>query len=139
MDGADVHAALATLAMRIRDDETAARHYREALRLDPGMRGVGNNLAWLLATSASEFLRDPQEAIRIVEAMLESRDSESAALFDTLAAAYAAAGRFEDAIRTATDAIELWRAAGTDTEDARKQVEARLTLYRAHHPYVAPR
>ncbi|MEE8476669.1 MAG: tetratricopeptide repeat protein [Myxococcota bacterium] len=142
MDGADVHAALATLAMRIRDDETAARHYREALRLDPGMRGVGNNLAWLLATSASEFLRDPQEAIRIVEAMLESRDSESAAWLDTLAAGYAAAGRFEDAIRTVNDAIELWPAAGGDTDDAqdaRKQVEARLTLYRAHRPYVAPR
>ena len=135
MDTADLHVALATLAMRDREYETSIRHYREALRLNPGMRGATNNLAWLLATSPRESLRDPDRAIRIAEAMLGSRGSENAALLDTLAAGYAAAGRFEDAIRTATEAIALWPAAN---DNARKQVEARLALYRAHRTYVAP-
>ncbi len=135
LDTADVHVALATLAMRGLDCATAIRHFREALRLNPGMRGAANNLAWLLATSSHESLRDPEEAIRIAEAMLGSRNTESPALLDTLATSYAAAGRFEDAIRTANEAIGRWP---TANDDARKEVEARLALYRAHRAYVAP-
>lgn len=134
LDTADVHVALATLAMRGRECETAIHHYREALRLNPGMRGAANNLAWLLATSPRESLRDPDQAIRIAEAMLGSRDSENPALLDTLATGYAAAGRFQDAIRTANEAIGRWPA----NDDARKEVEARLALYRAHRAYLAP-
>ncbi|MEE8508376.1 MAG: tetratricopeptide repeat protein, partial [Myxococcota bacterium] len=135
LDTADVHVALATLAMRGGECETAIRHFREALRLKPGMRRAANNLAWLLATTPRESLRDPDQAIRIAETMLGSWDSENPALLDTLATGYAAAGRFEDAIRTAREAIGRWPAAN---DDARKEVEARLALYRAHRAYVAP-
>jgi hypothetical protein len=52
---------------------------------------------------------------------------------DTLAVAYAAAGRFDAAIATAQNAIDLARAAGQ--ADLVKEIEARLELYRSGCAY----
>jgi hypothetical protein len=56
-----------------------------------------------------------------------------AAYPDTLAAAYAAAGRFNDAIATAQKAIELANSAG-QTQGV-KQIESRLQMYREQRAY----
>jgi tetratricopeptide (TPR) repeat protein len=110
----------------------AQRHGREALRLQPGYTDAANNLAWLLATAADPALRDPREAIRLVEA--DANSSEAPWLLDTLAAAYAADGRFDDAIRTADRAARIaTRQALTVSAD---RIRDRLSLYRLHRPYV---
>ena len=54
-------------------------------------------------------------------------------MLDTLAAAYAEAGRFEDAVRTAQKALELTKSAA-QAETARG-IEERLRLYQAGRPY----
>jgi Flp pilus assembly protein TadD len=61
---------------------------------------------------------------------LKKRD----AYLDALAAAYAAAGRFADAVTTAQKAIELARAAGQP--QAANEIAPRLELYHSKRPYL---
>jgi spermidine synthase len=134
LESEEVHVALGTLALRRHEAEPAVRHFREALRLNPDQPSAANNLAWLLATSESDRVRDPAESIRIAEATLVTAAGSNPAVLDTIAAAYAAAGRFEAAVRTATDAARLAREAGDGA--LAEEIEARLVLYRSDRPYV---
>jgi hypothetical protein len=129
-----VHAALGTLAMRRGEAEVAVRHLRAALRHRPDLHGAANNLAWLLATNPSAPVRDPEEAIRLAEATRAAMSAPPATVIDTLAAAYAAAGRFDEAIGTATEAAALARESGDGT--LADEIEARLALYRSGTAYV---
>jgi spermidine synthase len=52
---------------------------------------------------------------------------------DTLAAAYAAAGRYDEAVRVAEQALRQVEAGGPPA--LAEQVRARLALYRAGRPY----
>ncbi len=54
-------------------------------------------------------------------------------MLDTLAAAYAEAGHFDEAVATARKAVELAAAAGQNTLAG--QIEARLQLYRQQKPF----
>jgi spermidine synthase len=112
----------------------AVEHNREALRLEPRLRSARNNLAWLLATSPDASLRDPAEALRLAEGLRNEMREPSANLLDTLAAAYAAAGRFEEAIRSAEQAMALAEAEGAL---ARAQTfRRRISDYRSREPYI---
>jgi tetratricopeptide (TPR) repeat protein len=134
LEAAEVHAALGSLALRRADPELAVRHLRRAVRDRPDLHSIANNLAWLLATSPSERMRDPEEAIRIAEATVGALQEPNAAMLDTLAAGYAAAGRFDAAIRTAAAASALARETG-DAAQA-DEIAARLVLYRSHTAYI---
>jgi spermidine synthase len=86
----------------------------------------------LLATSHDSSLREPDEAIRLIERIaLESQDP---GLLDTLAAAYAAAGRFNAAVTTASRAASGAEALGNETDAS--EFRARSSLYRRGEPYV---
>jgi len=114
----------------------AIRHYQEALRLQPDDVEVLNNLAWILATAAEARLRVGAEAVRLAERACELNDRKNPTLLDTLAAAYAAAGRFDEAVRTAEEARRLALAAGAKMlADA---IGARLELYRSGRSYGEP-
>ena len=112
----------------------AILHYRRALQLRPNWLSPLNNLAWILATSADDKLRDPAEAVRLAErASQESAGQPSPGVLDTLAAAYAAANQFDKAIRTAQRAIQIAKAGGkTKLVD---QLADRLKLYQQGQPY----
>ena len=125
-------AAVATAEGKLAE---AVAHSREALRLKPRLRSARNNLAWLLATSPDASLRDPVEALRLAEGLRNEEQEPSANLLDTLAAAYAAAGRFEEAIRSAEQAVALAEAEG-DLAMA-QTFRKRLSNYRSLEPYVA--
>ena len=134
LEAAQVHAALGSLALRRADPEAAVRHLRRAVRDEPDLHRVANNLAWLLATSPSKRIRDPEEAIRIAEATVGAMQEPNAAVLDTLAAGYAAAGRFDAAIRTAAAASALARETGDGAQA--DEFAARLALYRSHTAYI---
>lgn len=90
-----------------------------------------NAKAWNLATSANADERDGSEAVRLV---LEALALYNAAeIRDTLAAAYAEAGRFDDAIAEQERAIEMLRTAGQ--HDVVAGAQGRLDLYRRRQPY----
>lgn len=132
-----VHAALGLATMAQRRPGDAIRHDREALRLDPDLVGVANNLAWILATCEDPSLRDPEEAIRLAQRALRAVSGEPPRFLDTLAAGYAAAGRYDDAIENAQRAEALARK--RDLPNLAREIRMRLDHYRAGEPYVESR
>lgn len=107
--------------------------------LDPFIRSqtaspdMLNLAAWLRATEPDERLRDGAEAVRLATQALEKSRDEKPALVDTLAAAYAEAGRFEEAVRTAQKALDLMARRGETQAVA--SVAARLALYKTDRAY----
>ena len=108
-------------------------HYREALRIRPDFRTVANNLAWLVATARDPSLRDPELAVSLAERAAALSAAPDPSVLDTLAAAYAAAGRYDEAARVAEQALRLAESAGPPGFAA--QIRSRLALYRDGKPY----
>jgi len=109
------------------------RHYREAVRIRPDFRTAANNLAWLLATARDPSLRDPALAVSLAERAAALSSAPDPSVRDTLAAAYAAAGRYDEAARVAEQALR--QAEGAGPPALAEQIRARLALYRAGRPY----
>ena len=107
--------ALAMIFQQTGRSAEAVSQYREVLSHNPGDPVVSNNLAWILATAASSDVRKPAEAIELAEMVTQKSRRKLPSALDTLAAAYAAAGRFEEAIVTIQEAIALQRSTGQDT------------------------
>jgi tetratricopeptide (TPR) repeat protein len=111
----------------------AVAQYREALRLNPNQAVALNNLAWVLAASPDDGLRNGAEAVRLAERACELTHYGAPFFIGTLAAAYAEAGRFPEAVTTAEKAEQLAAAAGLkDLAERNRQL---LELYRANQPY----
>ena len=121
----------ATLAIQ-GDARQAVNHYRRALTLKPDMVEALNNLAWILAAHPSEALRNGSKAVRLAERACELTEHREPLLLGTLAAAYAEAGRFGDAVKTAETARDVAAAAGL--KDVAAKNSELLELYRAGKP-----
>jgi Flp pilus assembly protein TadD len=80
--------------------QEAVSHYQKALEIQPGFAQARNNLVWILATSPTAKARDGTKAVALA---LESDrlDDHNPAVLRNLAAAYAEAGRFSEAVETA--------------------------------------
>ena len=92
-----------------------------------------NNLAWILATHEKAEVRNGTEAVSLATRACVLTGYKEAQVVGTLAAAYAEAGRFAEAVQTAQQTCELALAAGkTDLAD---KARARLKLYQAGKPY----
>jgi tetratricopeptide (TPR) repeat protein len=114
----------------------AMAQYREALRLNPNLAGALNNLAWVLAASPDAELRNGAEAVRLAERACELTHYGEPLFIGTLAAAYAEAGRFPEAVTTAEKAEQIATIAGSKTlAEKNRQL---LELYRAGKPYHEP-
>jgi len=100
------------LALAGGDEAAAARWSREALRRDPGLAWAANNLAWVLATSAEPELRNPAEAVLVAERLPTTGPDADPNHLDTLAVAYAAAGRFAEAAAAADRGVALAESSG---------------------------
>ena len=105
----------------------AVAAYREALRLGVSAPDLRNNLAWLLATRAGGDPAVGAEAVGLAEQVVAELGERDAGALDTLAVAYAAAGRREDAARTAARALALAEAGGDAPLAA--QIRERLAHY----------
>ena len=129
----EVHAKIGELlAARGRIQEAIA-HYREALRLQPGLWPVLNNLAWILATDPDPANRDGRAAVQFAEQACVLTGQREAGVVGTLAAAYAEAGRFPEAVATARRARALAEAAG-DGKLADRNREL-LQFYESGRPF----
>jgi Flp pilus assembly protein TadD len=133
-DDADVHYALGIALELLHRDTEAVLHYRQALREAATRADVHNSLAWILATSPSADVRRPDEAIRLAERAASLTEAPDPNHLDTLAAAYASASRFEDAVRTAEQAFLL--AASAQSDELAAEIHGRLHLYRGGNPYL---
>jgi tetratricopeptide (TPR) repeat protein len=111
----------------------AVAQYREALRLNPNLVGALNNLAWALATSPDDTLRNGAEATRLAVRACELTHYGQPVILGTLAAAYAESGRFPEAVTMAEKAEKLATSAGLTAVAAKNR--QLLELYRAGKPY----
>jgi peptidoglycan/LPS O-acetylase OafA/YrhL len=92
-----------------------------------------NNLAWSLATSPEAANRNGARAVKLAEDACQRTQHKQTIMVGTLAAAYAEAGRFDEAILTAQQACAL-AAKNGETNLLQKNQEL-LELYQNHQPY----
>jgi tetratricopeptide (TPR) repeat protein len=114
----------------------ARREFNRLLtgRLDDWPERI-RQLAWLLATSPRQQTRDPQGAVELAELANKVTLSNQPLMLDTLAAAYASAGRFDRAVVAAERARDL--AAARGPMQLVERIEHRLALYRSGRPFIA--
>jgi tetratricopeptide (TPR) repeat protein len=124
---------LASVLIRAGQSDAAVAQFREALRLQPDSPPALTSLAWVLAVDPSDRVRSGPEAVTLAERACRLTRFRDPSFLGTLAAAYAEAGRFEDAIRTAGQARDLARAAGNQRLAERNQ--QLLEMYRAGKPF----
>lgn len=124
---------LAGLLYKNGDFQAAAAQYRQVLSLNPNLPEPLNNLAWLLATCPDNRVRNGGEAVQHAEQACRLTGFKHTGMSGTLAAAYAEAGRFPDAIRACERTVALATAAG-DVQFAAINKKL-LVLYRAGKSY----
>jgi Tfp pilus assembly protein PilF len=135
-DNVESHTNLGQLlAIRSRAAEAAAQ-FSEALALRRDNAQALAGLAWIRATSSDPALRDAAEAVQLAERADAVTRHHDVTAIDALAAAYAAAGRYQDALRTARSGLDLATAAGQVAVIA--QFRQRLELYRKGQPLRMP-
>jgi tetratricopeptide (TPR) repeat protein len=124
---------LASTLVRETRVEEAIRTYGEILRRNPGDLDALNNVAWIRATCEEASQRNGAEAVRLAEQARDRCPQPVAVLYSTLAAAYAEAGRFPEAVRACERAIQLAQA-GHQTREAERYAQ-QLARYRAGKPF----
>jgi tetratricopeptide (TPR) repeat protein len=113
------------------DYNKAIADFTKVIEIDPQHADAYNSLAWLKATCPDDRNRDGKRAVEFAEKAVKLE--ETANRLDTLAAAYAEAGRFQDAIQTQERAIKLVEKEG-ETEDL-AEFKKHLDSYKAGKPW----
>ena len=123
------HSALAYMLLGINEDDRALQWLSRATQF--GGAQSHNDLAWLLATSKIDELRNGELSLQ--HALKAVGLEASAAYLDTLAAAYAESGLFEDALAAQEQAIAA--AALDEDEGVRRELEQHLLSYQKQEPW----
>jgi tetratricopeptide (TPR) repeat protein len=121
-----------SLSGRGRDAEAVAS-LREGLAHAAGDVDLRNMLAWLVATSRDDRTRDGGEALRLAQEVNRETARSDHELLDTLAAALAEVGRFEDALAVAREAGELAARRGETLPPGER--ERRVESYARRQPW----
>ena len=108
-------------------------HYERVLEQDTNSVIAMSSLAWLRATAADPHLRNSDEAVRLAERACQLTQNQDAALTGILAAAYAEAGRFSDAVVLAEKAHA--QAVAQGQKDVAARTEELVKLYKSGQPY----
>ena len=124
------------LSLRGRPAE-AVGQFVEALALKEGTPTALAGLAWIRATAWDPALRSTDDAVRLAERADDLTRHQDVTAIDALAAAYASAGRYEDAIRVARVGLSLATSAGQVAVAA--QFDQRIKLFQTGQPLRMPR
>jgi protein O-mannosyl-transferase len=113
----------------------ALAEQRSLLHTHPDDVGLLNDLAWLLATNPSAALRNGVEAVALARQAAELSGGNDPAVLGTLAAAYAEAGRFAEAVQTARKALDL---AGQQNKPSLvESIKTKIPVYESRKAYRA--
>lgn len=110
----------------------AVQHYQRAIGARPDFAVALADLAWLFAARRAGGDGREGEALELARKATELTGSTEPVMLDVLAVAYAAAGRFDDAMATAEKALGLAAATSPDLASA---IQQRLELFRQGRPY----
>ena len=114
--------------------DEAVQEFREAIRVSSEYPDGYNNLAWLRATYPEPRFRDGPEAVRLAEKACKLTDNKDDHFLDTLAAAYAEAGQFTQAVETAKRALDMARNDPDPNAETIAECQRHLKLFEAHQP-----
>jgi arylsulfatase A-like enzyme/Tfp pilus assembly protein PilF len=131
-----LHNSLGTIFHNQGHFEKAVYHWDKALQLKPDWTEIQNSLSWVKATRHKEKVSDPNEAVRLARRACELTKYKRADFLHTLSVAYAAAGRFGEAIDTAEKAMELIQS--PEQAKLAEEIRKHLSFYKAGEPYVEP-
>ncbi len=122
------------LALQCLGESAAAiAQFQKVVELDPLHVTAQNNLAWMLATCPDASLRNGPKAVAVAQRAVQLSAGTSPQILDTLAAAYAEAGQFPEAIVTARQALDL---SHTQNNKALAEIiQNQLKLFESRSPY----
>ena len=131
----DTHPDLAASLHNLADVLSLQGKLTEAEALERNAAGRGsvpamNALAWKLATSPDANARDGPGAIGFAEKAAAATNRKEPYILDTLAAAYAEARQFTNAVRVQNETMALVR-----NDEERQIYAARLRLYESNSPF----
>jgi len=136
-DYGKAHENIATAFEKRGEFAEAVDHYWKAIESGPGFVTSKFRLSWLLATCHDDKVRDGRKAVEMAISVCEDTNYGSPNVLDLLAAAYAEAGQFDDAVRTVQKALNM--ASKTDGSglgpDELAGIKRRLRLYQQGKPF----
>jgi tetratricopeptide (TPR) repeat protein len=135
-NNAGIHVNLGLCFYRLGRMEEAISQYQTALQLEPDNPRVQNDLAWLLATCSEASLRDGTKAVELARQANHLTGGENPIILHTLAAAFAEAGRFTEAMEPAQRALQLAQAQSNTVLAG--QLQSEMKLYQAGSPLHIP-
>jgi tetratricopeptide (TPR) repeat protein len=110
--------------------EQAQEDFRRAIEIDSNWGDAYRSLAWLQATCPDRKLRNPEEALKRAEQAAKLSLPDDYLVLDTLAAAHAAAGKFEQAVELQQKCVAAAPPQATDS------LRQRLSLYERKQPFL---
>ena len=129
---ASPHVHLGVL-LESQDTRAAIKQYQLALSVEPNHLSAANNLSWLFATCADADLRHRSEAIRLAKLATRLTNSKRPDILDTLAAAHANDGQFDEAVKIVDHALKLART--HNLTNLQQQLQSRRELYANGQPF----
>ncbi len=132
-NSAQAHFRFGQALQTLHNFAAAKAEYQKVLELDPKHLSAHLSLAWLLATCPEASIRNGAKAVALTQQAEQLAGGESPQILDTLAAAYAEAGRYPEAVETAKRALNL--TATQNNKPLAEAIQARLKLYEAGSPY----
>ncbi|MGD0077792.1 MAG: tetratricopeptide repeat protein, partial [Sedimentisphaerales bacterium] len=129
----DAYSNLGTAYIQLGRKEEAVKNLKKAIELKSDNTKALNNYAWLLATQKEISAENTAKSVELAFRACELTKNKDPELLDTLAVAYAAGGRFADAIKTANQAVIVAKI--TRQEKLVNEIQSRIKLYQSGQRY----
>jgi tetratricopeptide (TPR) repeat protein len=131
-DDPQYHELLALCLSRKGETREALAELRESLRMSPTNPNLMSEIAWTLATSSDDSIRNGEEAVDYAQQAVNLTDGQEPMFLSTLAAAQAEGGRFPEALQTAHKALEL--ATRQNKQSLASDLKIQISHYEAGMP-----
>jgi tetratricopeptide (TPR) repeat protein len=135
-DNEMVHNDLGNILLQKGQMAAAIVHFQKALEIRPGYADACYNLghaAWVLATCPEASVRNGVRAVELAEQVDRLSGGRDPIILGTLAAAYAEAGRYAEAVGTAQHALEL--ALAQNDAVLADAIRTQIKFYQAGSPF----
>ena len=129
---ATAHHHLGLILLQKEQNLEGVAHLQKAVELRPESPRNCNSLAWVLATHPKPSYRDGARAVQLAQRAEQLSGGNTPEVLRTLAAAYAEAGKFSEAVAVARRALSV--ATAQNNLALAQRLEKENALYQAHSP-----